>query len=86
MNPAPINASLQTRADEYGFIRTGNAGFENDPPMVFMGGSFVESAFSLEKDQFVAQVERNLAERGVRYQCSMQGTQVRQHCTSTIRY
>jgi hypothetical protein len=61
--------SYPCNADEYGFLSTGNVGFTNDPPIVFMGGSFVESAFSTEEDRFVSQVERKLAARGARHQC-----------------
>lgn len=50
---------FRARTDSNGFLMTGNPPTD-DPPMVFLGGSFVESMFADEPDRFVSQLERKV--------------------------
>lgn len=61
LGPGPFRA----RADKHGFLLTGNPAPPKGPPLVFLGGSFVESMFAPEQTRFVAQTESILG----RYRC-----------------
>lgn len=51
---------FRCRSDKNGFIITGNFVPESAEPLVFLGGSFVESIYSAESNRFVSSVERSL--------------------------
>lgn len=51
---------FRARADKDGFLITGNEVNEDDIPLVFLGGSFVESMLIPENRRFVAEIERQL--------------------------
>lgn len=59
---------FRVRTDRDGFLVTGNPLVEG-PPVVFTGGSFVESVYSDEEKRFVSQVERALHSEGYGYRC-----------------
>lgn len=60
---------FRARTDANGFLRTGNDLSGDSAPLVFLGGSFVESMFVDEHLRFVAGVERCLFELGHNYHC-----------------
>jgi len=59
----------RVRADDNGFIITGNEVDPQLPAIAFLGDSFVESMFAHESERFVSLVERQLEIDGQRFQC-----------------
>lgn len=60
LGPGPFLA----RADEHGFLMTGNHVDEDAPALAMLGGSFVESMFVPEQARFTSNIERRLALAG----------------------
>lgn len=60
---------FRARADEDGFLITGNDIAQDSRSMVFVGDSFVESIYCDENNRFVSTVERNLSERSSPVRC-----------------
>lgn len=56
---SPKGQKFRCRADNNGFIMTGNQ-IDTKQTIVFMGDSFVESMFAQEDQRFVSRVERQL--------------------------